>query len=295
MPDRRTGTVEVASIELCLGPHRYDARARPVVMGVLNRTTDSFYDKGAYFDLDALLRRAETLVGDGADVLDVGARSGAVGTRKVTVEEETDLVCETVEALRARFGAPVSVDSWRAAVARAAFGAGAVVGNDMSGFSDDGYLEAAAQAGASVVATHMRLAPQLADPEPVYDDVVEDVASALEGLARRAVATGVPPERVLVDPGLDLGKTWRQSLRLLARIERFAALGHPVLVAPSNKIFLGRLLGLERHERAHATVAACTTAVLGGAQVLRVHDAKGVRHAVDLAAAVAAEQPGQTA
>lgn len=282
-------------MDLHLGTRRYDTAVRPVVMGVLNRTTDSFYDKGAYFHRDALLRRAETLVADGADVLDVGARSGGVGTREVSPEEETALVCETVEALLARFDVPISVDTWRASVARAAFGAGAVVGNDMSGFSDDGYLEAAAECGASVVATHIRLAPQVPDPDPVYDDVVEDVGATLDRLGARAVAAGIPRARVMVDPGLDLGKTWQQSIRLLARTKRFAALGYPLFVAPSNKIFLGRLLGLERHEREHATVAACTIAVLGGAGVLRVHDAEGARHAVDLAAAVAAEQRPQTA
>jgi dihydropteroate synthase len=279
-------------MELHLGPHRYDAGVRPLVMGVLNRTTDSFYDRGAHFALDALLQRADALVADGADVLDVGARSGGVGTREVTVEEETHLACEALEALRARVDVPLSVDTWRAAVVRAAFASGAVVGNDMSGFCDAGYLEAAAQAGASVVATHMRLAPQVADPDPVYGDVVEDVATALGDLAARALSAGIPPARVLVDPGLDLGKTWQQSVRLLARTDRFTRLGHPVLVAPSNKIFLGRLLALERHERGHATVAACTAAVLGGAHVVRVHDAKGARHAVDLAAAVAAERDG---
>lgn len=277
-------------MQLRLGPHRHDATRRPIVMGVLNRTTDSFYDRGAYFHLDALLARAETLVADGADVLDVGARSGGVGTREVSVHEETDLACEALDALRSRFDVALSVDTWRADVVRAAFAAGAVIGNDMSGFSDDGYLQAAADAQASVVATHMRRAPQLPDPDPVYTDVVEDVADALTGLVAQALDAGVAPDRVLIDPGLDLGKTWQQSVLLLARTDRFAALGRPVLVAPSNKIFLGRLLGLERHERGHATVAACTLAVLGGAQVVRVHDAKGARHAVDLAAAVVAEQ-----
>jgi UDP-galactopyranose mutase len=286
-PDRYGRT----RMHLQLGAQRYDVEARPLVMGVLNRTTDSFYDGGRFFSADALLARAETLVADGADVLDVGARSGGVGTRDVTVQEETDLLCESVEALRRRFDVPVSVDTWRTPVVEAAFSAGAVLGNDMSGFSDDGYVEAAAAHGAAVVATHMRLAPQVPDPEPVYEDVVEDVADALGGLARRATSCGIGGDRLLVDPGLDLGKTWQQSVELLASTSRFAALGYPVLVAPSNKIFLGRLLGLDRSERGAATVAACTAAVLGGAHVLRVHDARGARQAVDLAAALRRAQP----
>jgi dihydropteroate synthase len=277
-------------VDLQLGRHRYDVDRRPLVMGILNRTTDSFHDRGRYFSLDALLSRADVLVADGADVLDVGARSAGVGTREVTAQEETDLVCETVDALVRRFDVPVSVDTWRAGVARAAFAAGAALGNDVSGFADDGYLQAAASAGAAVVATHVRLAPQVPDPCPQYDDVVEDVAQALVGLANRALEAGVPAKAVLLDPGLDLGKSWQQSLLLLASIQRFAELGHPVLLAPSNKIFLGRLLDLGQDDRGPATVAACALAALGGAHVLRVHDARGARQAVDLAAAVAQQQ-----
>jgi dihydropteroate synthase len=257
-------------------------------MGILNRTTDSFYDRGAQFRLDDLLRRAEQLVADGADLLDVGARAAGVGTREVSEAEETDLICETVTELRRRLDVPLSVDTWRAPVVAAAFAAGAVIGNDLSGFSNPGFLPAAAAAGATVVATHMRLAPRVPDPDPVYGDVVADVATVLARLAACAESAGIAADRILVDPGLDLGKTWQQSTRLLAAMARFAALGYPVLLAPSNKIFLGRLLGLEVHERGHATVAACAIAAARGARVLRVHDARPARQAADLVAAVLA-------
>ncbi|MDQ3947213.1 MAG: dihydropteroate synthase [Actinomycetota bacterium] len=269
-----------------LGGDVVDAGRCPLVMGILNRTVDSFFDRGLHFELDAFLAQADRLVTDGTDVLDVGARAAGVGTRDVSEAEETDLVTSSVEALRARFDVPVSVDTWRAPVAAAGFAAGAVVGNDLSGFSDPGYLPAAAAAGATVVATHMRLAPQVPDPDPVYGDVVEDVAAALTGLVRRAQAAGLGREQIVVDPGLDLGKTWRQSVRLLGAVSRFCDLGHVVLVSPSNKIFLGRLLGLERDERAAATTAACTAALLQGARVIRVHDARAGRQAADLVAAL---------
>ena len=271
---------------LDLGGRRFDLSRRALVMGILNRTTDSFYDGGAYFRLDDLLRRAERLVADGADLLDVGARAAGVGTRTVSVAEETDLVTSALEALRGRLEVPLSVDTWRAPVAAAAFEAGAVLGNDMSGFRDPDYLPAAVAAGAAVVATHTRLPPGVPDPEPVYGDVVVDVAVALRRLAGRAEAAGVPASRIVVDPGLDLGKTWQQSLRLLAHFRRFAGLGYPLLLAASNKIFLGRLLDLDRHERDAATVAACALGVSRGARVVRVHEARGTRHAVDLAAAL---------
>jgi len=273
-------------VRLDLGGHVYDVGRRAVVVGVLNRTRDSFYDRGARFGLDAFLHHAETLVRDGADVLEVGARPGGVGVRDVPEALETELVLESVGRLRRRFDAPLAVDTHRTAVATAAFGAGVVLGNDMSGFRDPGYLEAAARAGAAVIATHIRLAPGVPDPDPVYDDVVEDVADVLRELAARALASGLPPERIILDPGYDLGKTSRQTIAVLAATRRFAQLGHPLLVAVSNKIFLGRLLALPLEDRGTATVAACTYAIASGAHVMRVHDARAGRQVADLLAAL---------
>jgi dihydropteroate synthase len=280
-------------MHLLLSDRRFDLTRRALVMGVLNRTRDSFYDGGAYYRLDDLLRRAEELVRDGADLLDVGARPGGVGVREVGEAEETDLVTSTVEALHLRFDAPLSVDTRRASVAAAAFETGAVLGNDMSGFADPDYLPVAAAAGAAVVATHIRLPPGVPDPDPRYQDVVADVREALRKLAARAMATGIPGESILLDPGLDLGKTWQQSLTLLASTGDFAALGHPLLAAPSHKIFLGRLLGRPLKERGDATVAACALAVAAGAGVVRVHDVRGARDAVDLATALRPQQGTQ--
>ena len=275
-------------MRLRLGEWSVDLGSRALVMGILNRTTDSFFDRGAHFRLDDLLRRAEQLVRDGADLLDVGARAAGVGTRDVSVAEETDLAATAVEALGQRFDVPLSVDTWRAAVARAAFSAGAVLANDVSGFRDPELLPAAAAAGASVVATHIRLPPGVPDVEPAYADVVGDVAAALAHLAGQARAAGIAADRIVVDPGLDLGKTWPQSLRLLANADCFVRLGYPVLVGPSNKIFLGRALGLDVTDRELATVAACAFALDRGVRLLRVHDARGARQAADLSAALAA-------
>jgi dihydropteroate synthase len=273
-------------VHVRLGRRREDVTRRALVVGILNRTRDSFLDGGAYLELDTLLRRAESLVAQGADVLEVGARPGGVGVLPVSVEEETDLVAGALTSLQKRFDVPLAVDTTRAAVAAAAFRSGAVLGNDMSGFRDPGYLPAAVAAGASVIATHIRRPPGVPDPNPVYADVVAEVLAALRDLARTAVRAGLAPEAVVVDPGLDLGKTWRQSVQLLAAFELFAGLGHPLLLAASHKIFLGRLLGLAKEELHLATVAACTAGALRGARVLRVHDAAGARQAADLVAAL---------
>jgi dihydropteroate synthase len=183
-------------------------------MGILNRTPDSFYDKGATFALDTLLARANDLVHDGADILDVGGVKAGPGP-EVTESEELDRVIPAIEALRARVDVPLSVDTWRATVARAAYGAGAVVGNDISGFADPDYLRAAASAGATVVATHIRIGPRIPDPEPEYDDVVDTVRRFLERCAAQGLAAGITADRIVLDAGLDLGKTPAQSLELL--------------------------------------------------------------------------------
>jgi dihydropteroate synthase len=270
---------------LGLGDRTYDVTSRALVMGILNRTPDSFFDKGEFFALDATLRRADQLVADGADLLDVGGVKAGPGP-EVTLDEELERVIPAIEALIARFDLPVSVDTWRAAVAEAAYKAGAVVGNDISGFGDPDYLTVAAAAGASVVATHIRLQPRVRDPDPRYDDVVVDVSNFLLERAGWARAAGIPPERVILDAGLDLGKTTPQSLELLRASDRLADLGYPLLLSASNKGFLGELLGLEVTQRRDASLAATALGVARGCRIIRAHDVKGTRRVCDVLAAV---------
>jgi dihydropteroate synthase len=272
--------------QLRLGNIVHDLTYHALVIGILNRTRDSFYDGGRNLRLDDLLRHADGMVADGADVLEVGARPGGVGVKDVPVAEEAELAAETLAALRTRFDVALAVDTTRAAVAAQALAAGAVLANDMSGFRDPEYLGVVSSAGAAVVATHCRLPPGVPDPDPRYRDVVADVCDALAGLAEKARAAGIGAGRIVVDPGLDLGKTWQQSVQLLAALPRFAALGIPVLLAASNKNFLGRLLRLGIQERGHATTAANTAGILLGARVLRVHDVRSARQAADLAEAL---------
>ncbi len=279
---------------VALGAHRFDIRYRALVMGILNRTPDSFFDQGDYWDFDAFLAKAERLVDEGADFLDVGGVKAGPGP-EVTEDEELERVVPAIEALKARFDLPISVDTWRASVARAAYAAGAVVGNDISGFADPDYLPAAAEAGASVVATHIRLAPRVPDPEPVYDDLVRDVLAFLADRAARAVAAGIPPERVMVDAGLDLGKTEPQSLELLRASDALVALGYPVFLSASNKRFLGALVGTEVTERREATLAAHALGIGLGCRILRAHDVRGSRRVADVMAAVLDARDGRAA
>jgi dihydropteroate synthase len=274
---------------LTLGGLTFDIGDRALVMGILNRTPDSFYDKGATFALDDLVRRAQTLVDDGADLLDVGGVKAGPGPA-VGEAEELDRVIPAIEALHARLDLPLSVDTWRASVAREAYAAGAVVGNDISGFADADYLPAAAAAGATVVATHIRLGPRIPDPEPVYDDVVGAVTGYLLERAEWARAAGLTPDRIVLDAGLDLGKTADQSLALLRASDRLAGLGYPLLLSASNKTFLGAVLDLAIDERREASVAAAALGVSLGCRIVRVHDVAAHRQACSVLAAVHAAQ-----
>jgi len=274
--------------ELHLGPHRFDIRHRALVMGILNRTPDSFFDQGTYYDFDAFLAKADQLVREGADLLDVGGVKAGPGP-DVGEQEELDRVIPAVEALHARFDLPLSVDTWRASVLRAAVAAGAVVGNDISGFADPDYLGVAASSGASVVATHIRIGPRVPDPEPVYDEPVADaVCRFLRERGEQAEAAGIPPERIMIDAGLDLGKTEAQSLELLRAHDRLAGLGWPLFLSASNKRFLGALVGTEVTDRREASHAAHALGIALGSRVLRAHDVRGARRTADVLAAVLA-------
>lgn len=277
---------------LRLGRQRHDVTHRALVMGILNRTPDSFYDHGATWEFDAFVRRAEEIVQEGADILDVGGVKAGPGP-EVSEAEELDRVVPAVEALVSRFDLPVSIDTWRAGVLDAACQVGAVVGNDISGFADPKYLEVAARGGASVVATHIRLRPRVPDPEPHYDDLVAEVRDFLLDRARRAGEVGIEAEAVILDAGLDLGKTPAQSAVLLREGQVFADLGHPLLLSASNKRFLGELLDLDIDDRREASLACAAYGVMTGSRILRVHDVAGTVRVVRMVEAMLSERvPG---
>jgi dihydropteroate synthase len=257
-----------------IGDVVHDLSCRTLVMGILNRTPDSFYDRGATYALDDLVRRADLLVRDGADILDVGGVKAGPGP-EVGEAEELDRVIPTIEALRDRFDVAISCDTWRASVLDAACAAGAVIGNDISGFDDGAYLPTAARHGASVVATHIRLRPRVPDPEPRYDDLLGDVEAFLLERAGRAQAAGLLPEQICIDAGLDLGKTPAMSAVLLRESAVLAAHGYVLLLSASNKRYLGDLLGLDIDDRRAVSLASVAFGVMQGCRVVRVHDVAG--------------------
>jgi dihydropteroate synthase len=259
---------------LSMGERTYDVTHRALIMGILNRTKDSFFEPAATYDLDQLFIRAEQLVAEGADLLDIGGVKAGPGD-EVSEDEELDRVVVVVRELRARFDMPISIDTWRASVASACFDEGACIGNDISGFADPDYLKVAAAAGATVVATHIRLAPRVADPNPYYDDVTTTVCDFLVERRQWALDAGVESDRVIVDAGLDLGKTAAQSLQLLRDSARLAALGSPLLLSASNKTFLGVMFDLDVTERREPSLAATAVGIAGGSRIVRAHDVVG--------------------
>jgi dihydropteroate synthase len=259
---------------LSLGTSNFDLTSRALVMGILNRTKDSFFGPAATFELDALYARADQLVSDGADLLDVGGVKAGPGD-EVSEQEELDRVVPVIVELVTRFDLPLSIDTWRASVAQAAYAEGACVGNDISGFADPDYLKVAARANATVVATHIRLRPRVADPNPQYDDVTNTVEQFLRERRQWALDAGVASDRIIIDAGLDLGKSAAQSLQLLRDSSWLAESGTPLLLAGSNKTFLGVMFDLPVTERRDASLAATALGIAAGCRIVRVHDVAG--------------------
>lgn len=244
-----------------------------LVMAIVNRTPDSFYDRGATFGLQACLDRVDQVVAEGAHIVDIGGVKAAPGA-EVSAEEEADRVVEVVELVRGRHPSLVlSVDTYRASVAELVLQAGADIVNDAWECPEPETYDVAAAYGAGVVCTHAGHLPPRTRPHRVtYPDVVADVVATVTAMAERAVAAGVPRESVLVDPGHDFGKNTRHSLQVTARTSELVATGWPVLMALSRKDFVGEVLDLPPDDRLEGTLAATAVCAWQGARVFRAHD-----------------------
>ena len=261
-----------------------DFRRTIAVMAVVNRTPDSFYDRGATFGLDAAVAAGRRAVEQGAAWIDIGGAKFGPGPA-IPVAEEIDRVVPVVEAL-AGVGAALSVDTFHAEVAAAAIAAGAHVINDTTGVHDPALADVVAASDATLVITHSRAEPRQWFPRPQYDDVVAEVAAFLEERTALAVARGVPEERIVLDPGHDLNKNTRHSLELTRRFGELTRLGFPLVAAVSNKDFIGEALDRPREERLAGSLAAAVFCVLYGARIVRVHDVPATVAAVRMTEAL---------
>jgi dihydropteroate synthase len=260
---------------------------RPLLMGIVNVTPDSFFDGGRYLDADAAVQHALQLVEEGADLLDVGAESTRPGADIVSETEECRRVIPVVAAVAKAVTVPISIDSSKAVVARAALDAGAVLVNDVTALrGDPAMVEVVAGTGAGIILMHMHGTPSTMQQAPHYNDVVGEISEFFEERMRFAFAHGIARTHIILDPGIGFGKLLTHNLTLLTQLRRFVQLGCPVLVGVSRKAFLGRLVDRPVQERQWATAAAVAMAVDRGAGILRVHDVKAMKDVVQVATAI---------
>lgn len=260
---------------------RFDLSDRVLVMGILNVTPDSFSDGGDFLDAEAAAARALEMAEQGADIIDIGGESSRPGAQPVGEEEERRRVVPVIERIRAQSEIPISIDTTKAWVARAALDAGANIVNDITALGSDSELAAVvAEFGAGIVLMHMQGKPRTMQRDPTYDDVVAEISQYLTERMEAAIQKGIQPECIALDPGIGFGKTLEHNLEIFRRMEEFAAIGRPILMGPSRKSFLRMLLLGEEYppdwpvseEIASGTSAAVATSVLRGASIVRVHD-----------------------
>ncbi len=263
----------------------------PKIMGILNITPDSFSDGGNYYQagklsLDLVLRRAELMLGEGADIIDVGGESTRPGAASVSEQQELDRVIPVVEALVQKLGALVSVDTSTAAVMWESARRGAGMINDVRALQREGALEAAANTGLPVCLMHMQGQPDSMQNAPEYMDVVKDVCEFLCARMMACVTAGIPKERILLDPGFGFGKTLAHNLALLARLPELVALGQPILVGLSRKSMLGHMLNRNVEDRLPGSLVLALSAAERGAAIIRVHDVMATSDALRVANAI---------
>ncbi len=259
---------------------------RPLVMGILNVTPDSFSDGGRHLDPGDALERARRMVEEGADLVDVGGESTRPGAEPVDAAAEWERLAPVLRGLES-LPVPVSVDTTKSEVAARALEAGAAILNDVSGLRfDPGLADLAAGTGAGLVLMHMRGDPRTMQDDTEYGDLIGEIRGFLAGALATAVERGCDPDQVVLDPGIGFGKSARDNLRLLARSGAFGVEGRPVLMGPSRKSFIGAALDLPVEERAEASAAACVVALVRGARVFRVHDVRQARRSLDMASEI---------
>lgn len=262
-------------------------RGRPFVMGIVNVTPDSFSDGGQFDDLPRAVEHGLKLVADGADILDIGGESTRPGAQPVGEAEEIARTVPVIEALRRETAIPISIDTMKPGVARAAFTAGATIWNDVNALRAQGALETTAELGATVCLMHMKGEPRTMQDAPAYDDVAGEVEAFLLERAKAAMAAGIPGSRIWIDPGIGFGKTLQHNLELLRSIQALSAHGFPLLIGASRKRFIAAIdEGSQSDNRLGGSLAVALHAAASGAAILRVHDVRETVQALKVSAAI---------
>jgi dihydropteroate synthase len=268
--------------------HSLDLSEKTAVMGILNVTPDSFSESARFFDFELAVEHALRMEEDGADIIDIGGESTRPGAETVTQEEELRRVIPVIETLAPRLRIPISIDTYKATVARKAVEAGASMINDISGLKFDPEMASvAARAGVPVILMHIRGTPRDMQKDPVYTDLIGEILDYLRDSIRMAENAGVSRSKIIIDPGIGFGKTFDHNLQIIKRLGEFRTLGAPILMGVSRKAFIGKILGgAGPDERLEGTAAAVAISVLNGANIVRVHDVKEMAKVVKVADAI---------
>ena len=263
---------------------------RPLIMGILNVTPDSFSDGGRFTDLDAAIHHGKQMIDEGADIIDIGGESTRPGSQRVSADEQIARVVHIIEAISETIPdhVAISIDTTRSDVAEAALAAGAAIVNDVSGGNDDpGIIELCADKQCPYIIMHMQGTPETMQDNPSYDDVVADIEQFLTTRAEQCIEKGIAKEHLCIDPGIGFGKTYQHNLVLLNNLDKYVATGFPVLLGTSRKRFMGTICTVNAPEElVGATTATTTMGVLAGVKIFRVHDVKPNRQAADVAWAI---------
>lgn len=262
-------------------PSHLKVGGRTLLMGIVNVTPDSFSDGGEFLGLDQAVERCFQLADEGADIIDVGGESSRPGSEGVSADEELRRVMPVFERISGKVGVPISIDTVKPQVVREAAAAGASLVNDISGLRDEKMVAAVAETGAAVIIMHMKGTPRTMQENPQYDDLMEEITDFLADRMEAAIRGGVPEDKILVDPGIGFGKTAEDNYRAIARLEELRCLGRPIVVGPSRKSFIGKVVKGSPRERVFGTAAAVALCIQHGADIVRAHD---VREMKDVAA-----------
>ncbi len=270
--------------ELIISGKKFNLNKDTLIMGILNVTPDSFYDGGYYFEKDKAYARIETIVKEGAHIIDVGGMSTRPGSIPVSLEDEVERIIPVIEYIGKNYDILISADTYRSEVARRAIAAGAHIINDISGLSmDPDMAKVVAESGVSVVIMHIKGTPENMQKNPEYENVMDEIYDYLEDKTNMAIDSGIKQEKIIVDPGIGFGKTLEHNLEILNKACEFRMLGYPLLIGASRKSFIGNILDLPAEERLEGSLAAAVCLVMGGVDILRVHDVKETIKAVKVA------------
>jgi len=277
--------------ELRLGSYIFDFKKKTAVMGILNVTPDSFSDGGRHYALDAAIESALQMEADGADIIDIGGESTRPGADPVDLDTELKRVIPVIKALRKKTDIPISIDTYKSAVARKALAAGADLVNDISAMTFDPEMAATvAEFNAAVCLMHIKGTPRNMQQNPWYGNLIDEILHFLNSAINRATAAGIPRNKIIIDPGIGFGKTVADNYTILRYLKEFESLGQPILVGLSRKSLIGKLLDLPVDQRLAGSLAGLAAAIINGAAIVRVHDVRESVHAATIADTIAGKQ-----